>query len=238
VRFIGSGRVVGLKDRELSKAQVVLLTVADRAIAPVARDLAALSDNWSGSVVLHTCGSLPARVLEPLRRRGASIGSLHPFQTVPDPAVGARNLRGCFWAVEGDPAARQLVALWVQTLKGVTLRIRPSRKPLYHLAAFLVCPTTVTLMEYSLGLLERSGVPSRVARPMLAQFVAETARNFAQLGGSRALTGPAARGDWPTLRQHVQTLRRHAPQALPVYRTLVGAMLRLAGRRAPRGLAL
>ncbi len=231
VHFIGSGRAVRLNAPELTRARVLVLTTTDRALAPLARQLAALSDEWSGGVALHTCGALPAAVLAPLRRRGAVIGSLHPFQTIPTPAAGARNLVGCYWAVEGDRAARRVATQWVKALKGVAFRVRPGQKILYHLAAFLVCPTTVTLMDRSLRLLRRSGVPARIARPMLSQFVSETARSFAALGPHGALTGPAARGDWPTIRKHLRALRRKAPDLLPVYRALLDTMLRLAGRK-------
>jgi len=215
---------------------VVLITTADAAVGPMARRLVSLSKDWSGKVVLHTCGSLPANVLRPLRRRGAAIGSLHPFQTVPSPAAGVENLLKCFWALEGDPAARKVAARWVRDLEGVSFRISSSQKTLYHLAAFLVCPTTVTLMDRSLRLLRRSHVPPRMARLMLGKFVAETAGNFVRLGARRALTGPAVRGDWRTIRGHLRALRRVSPEVIPLYRELLRAMLRLAGRRLPSRL--
>ncbi len=236
VQFIGSGRPVGLSFREAIEVPVILLTVADAAIASVAERLANLRNDWRGTVVLHTCGSLPSTVLEPFRRRGAAIGSLHPFQTVPSPEAGVRNLKGSFWAVEGDLAARRVSSRWVRALGGVVFHVRPSRRTLYHLAAFLVCPTTVTLLDRALRLLGASGVPVKVARPMLRQFVTETARNFSELGPSCALTGPATRGDWVTIRKHLAALRDYSPDLIPVYKALVRDMLRLAGRRAPRGL--
>ncbi len=236
VRFIGSGHPVGLNSPEIAEAGAILLTVADSAVAPVAQRLASLRDDWSGKVALHTSGSQPAVLLQPLRRRGAAIGSLHPFQTIPSPAAGVRNLLGCYWAIEGDAPARKVAAGWVKALDGVRFLVRPSQKTPYHLAAFLVCPTVVTLMDRSLRLLRRSGVPVKIAAPMLAQFVTETARNFVELGARQALTGPAARGDWPTLRRHLRALRRVSPEVTPVYKALLRAMLRLIGRRPLPGL--
>lgn len=233
VRFIGQGTPIDLNDPRLAKAPVILLTTADAALAEVAEALASRYGDWRGKVALHTCGSLPATVLEPLQRRGAAIGSLHPFQTIPNPAAGVRNLKGCYWSIEGDAAARIVAARWVAALDGVAFPVRPSQKTLYHAAAFLVCPTVVTLMDRSVRLLKRAGVPASIARPMLGRFVAETAGNFAKLGGRRALTGPAVRGDWPTIERHLAALRRFSPEVVPVYRALLRAMLRLAGRRWP-----
>jgi predicted short-subunit dehydrogenase-like oxidoreductase (DUF2520 family) len=236
VQFIGSGQAVLLADPRWLDAAVILLTTADAALEPLARHLESRRGDWSGRVVLHTCGSLPAAVLEPLRRRGAAIGSLHPFQTIPNPAAGIRNLKGCFWGIEGDAVARKVATEWVKALGGVAFRIRASQKTLYHAAAFLVCPTLVTLMDRSVRLLRQAGVPARIVRVMLGRFVEETVRNFVRLGGRRALTGPAVRGDWPTIRRHLRALRRSSPDIIPLYLAHLRAMLRLTGRRPPEFL--
>jgi predicted short-subunit dehydrogenase-like oxidoreductase (DUF2520 family) len=237
VRFIGKGIPTGLADPKLQGASVLLITTSDSAIAEVARSLAKLgkgTDAWRGKVVLHTCGSLPSGVLLPLQLRGAAIGSLHPYQTVPSPEAGVRNLRGCYWALEGDRPAMRVARSWVKLLGGVAFSIRPEEKTLYHLSAFMVCPTLVTLMAQAAALLKQAGVPLKISRPMLRQFVTETASNFAEMGARRALTGPAVRGDWATIRRHVAALRRSAPEFVPVYHSLLQAMLRLAGS-APLG---
>lgn len=237
VRFIGMGIPTGLADSRLQTASVLLIATSDSAIATVARELAKPAkgtEAWRGKVVLHTCGSLPSAVLRPLKLCGAAIGSLHPYQTVPSPQAGVRNLPGSFWAIEGDPQALRVAREWVRRLDGVPFSIRPQQKTLYHLSAFLVCPTLVTLMAQAEGLLKQSGVPSRIARPMLRQFVVETAKNFVDLGAVRALTGPAVRGDWATIHRHLAALRRAAPEFEPVYQSLLQAMLRLAGAKPPK----
>jgi predicted short-subunit dehydrogenase-like oxidoreductase (DUF2520 family) len=236
VRFIGSGKAVGLDSPRLTEAGVLVLTVADSALKLLARDLARRRRDWSGKIVLHTCGSLPSAVLQPLHRRGAAIGSLHPFQTVPSPQAGVRNLPGGYWGIEGDAAARKLAFQWVKALRGIAFPLRASQKTLYHASAFLVSPTLVTLMDRSVYLLRRAGVPAGIARPMLGRFVSETITNFLKLGGRRALTGPAVRGDWSTIRRHLRALRRVAPDVLPAYGVLLRAMLRLGGRRLPPSL--
>ena len=251
VEFIGSGQPVRLSElsaRELAQVRIVLLTVADSAIADVAADLAARgkqgelgeSADWTAKIVLHTCGALPAAgrdsVLAPLKRLGASVGSIHPFQTVPSPRAGVRNLAGCFWAIEGDGSAWRVATRWVDLLHGTAFPVRPAQKALYHAAAFLACPTVVSLMDHSERLLLKAGVPAVIARPMLGQFVTETVRNFVELGGSRALTGPAVRGDWATINRHRAALSHAARDVLPLYEALLRSMLVLAGKEgaAPR----
>lgn len=230
VRFIGGGEALSLKDRRLADADIILMTTADAAIGPVAQRLARRRKDWLGRVVLHACGSLGASVLEPFRERGAAIGSLHPYQTIPSPAAGVRNLLGCYWAVEGDRQAVAVAQRWVKALGGKSFTLLPESKPLYHLSAFLVCPTVVTLMDCSERLLHQAGVPNKVIRPMLGRFVAETVRNFVESGGRKSLTGPAVRGDWATLQRHLAELQHYAPEVIPAYVELVDLMLHFAGR--------
>ncbi len=227
-RFIGDCKATNLDSARLWEAGAILITTSDAAVEPVARQIALGRDDWFGHVILHTCGSLPASVLEPFKQRGAAIGSLHPYQTIPGPKAGLRSLVGCYWALEGDRRAKTLARSWVKVLQGKAFELSPESKALYHLSAFLVCPTVVTLMDHSRRLLQQAGVPGGLARPMLGEFVSETARNFAELGAPRALTGPAVRGDWKTLEKHVADLRRFAPELVPAYRELVGLMLRLS----------
>ncbi|HEV2350049.1 MAG TPA: DUF2520 domain-containing protein [Terriglobia bacterium] len=233
IQFIGAGVAAGVNATELTEASVILLTTSDAAIAPVAKQVASMRKDWRGRVVLHTSGSVPASALLPFKRRGAAIGSLHPFQTIPNPAAGARNLRGCVWGIEGDPAARRIARRWVKALGGSTFQIRAGKKTIYHASAFMVCPTLLTLMNYSVRLLRQSGVSEKMARQMLARITAETASNVAQFGPRMALTGPAVRGDWVTIQKHVAGLRRVVPEVLPAYRELVRLMAALAGRSIP-----
>jgi predicted short-subunit dehydrogenase-like oxidoreductase (DUF2520 family) len=237
-RFVGTCKPITLSDPTLRSASVFLITTSDSAIAEVARRLSEqgpAKKAWRGKVVLHTCGSLPSEVLRPLKLRGAAIGSLHPYQTVPSPQAGVRSLRGCYWALEGDGEALRVARSWVKLLGGVPFLVRPEEKTLYHLSAFIVCPTLVTLMAQSATLLKKAGVPLKISRPMLCQFVTETARNFDKLGARRALTGPAVRGDWATIRRHLAALRDAAPEFEPVYQSLLKAMLRLTGVKTNGG---
>jgi predicted short-subunit dehydrogenase-like oxidoreductase (DUF2520 family) len=239
-RFIGAGQAVTLDSVELEDAAILLITTSDSALAEVALALAERRENWRGAIVLHTSGAWPAggkdSVLQPFRQRGASVASLHPLQTVPNAEAGVRNLIGCSWAIEGDLPGLRLARRWVRALRGTAFALQPDRKPAYHAAAVIACAGVVILMESSRRLLEHCGVAPKRARQMLEGFVAETAKNFATLGGPGALTGPAVRGDWATVRKHLAALEAEAPDLVPLYEELLNSMRRLSGRRPPRGV--
>ena len=241
VKFIGAGRAVALDSGELAQARVLLITTSDSALLPLARKLAGQGEHWKGSVVLHTSGAWPAggtgSVLEPFRRRGASAASLHPLQTVPSREAGVRNLTGCFWALEGDRAALRIARRWVRMLDGKAFVIHPDRKAAYHAAAVIACAGVVTLMETSKRLLQGCGVGRAQAGSALQAFVRETARNFAELGFPKALTGPAVRGDSPTIQRHLAALRAEMPEVVPLYRELTARMLALTKPARAKRLA-
>jgi predicted short-subunit dehydrogenase-like oxidoreductase (DUF2520 family) len=44
------------------------------------------------------------------------------------------------------------------------------------------------------------------------------------------LSGPAARGDWETMRRHLGALTEHHPEAVALYRVLTEAAMRLTGQ--------
>jgi predicted short-subunit dehydrogenase-like oxidoreductase (DUF2520 family) len=238
--FIGSGQAVTLDSSDFEGAGVLLITTSDSALAEVAQKLAKHRNDWRGVTVLHTSGAWPAggkdSVLQTFRQRGASAASLHPLQTVPSAKAGVRNLIGCFWAIEGDRTGVKLARRWVRALRGTPFILQSQRKPAYHTAAVIACAGVVTLMESSRRLLEQCGVAPKRARQMLEGFVAETANNFATLGARRALTGPAVRGDWTTVRKHLAALKKEAPNLVPLYEELLHAMLHLTGRRLPAGI--
>jgi predicted short-subunit dehydrogenase-like oxidoreductase (DUF2520 family) len=235
--FIGQGAAVLISDPKVREADIFLIATSDDAIASLKLPEPDSHSSRQRPILVHTAGSLPSAILHQVVKGPAAVASMHPYQTVPSPDAGLHSLRGCFWALEGDAAAVRLLRKWVKLLDGVAFQVPSNAKPLYHLSAFLSCPTIVTLMAESAKLLELAGVPERIARPMLSRFVAETARNFESLG-SRALTGPAVRGDMATTQRHLEVLRNIDPAFVQVYRSLHTAMLRLAGNKQSARLSV
>lgn len=216
--------------------EIVLLAAPDDALPELAAALArrpGARDAWRGKVVLHCSGLLPAAVLQPLRRRGAATGSLHPLMTFgarqPAPEPG-----GLVFAVEGQAAAvraaERLIAAW----GGTTLRLRAREKARYHLAAMWASPFVVADFAIAVAVLRRAGLRGRrlaVARRGLAALLAQTAANVGAAvrspGGNLAdaWTGPIARSDQKTVRRHLA--------AAGEWGELYRAMAQEARRRLP-----
>lgn len=197
----------------------VLLAVPDDALVPLARRLSRARSDWRGWYFLHTSGARDASALEPLRRRGAAVGSVHPMMTFPKgrPVPSPADV---VFSIEGDGGARRRAVELVWRWRGVPLHLAPKAKTAYHLAATLVGPGTVVELAVAERLLRRAGLRGATLRRALGglrMLLGATIKNLSQ-GAATAWTGPWARGDAETQKLHLRTLGR--PEERQLYRAL------------------
>lgn len=207
------------------KTSILILAVPDDVLHDVANQVARDGATPSPCVALHLSGALSTDVLTPLHTAGFTVGSLHPLQTVADPWSGTERLRGCAYAIAGEPGALTVARGIVAALEGRPLVIPPALRPLYHAAAVfasnyvLVAAATVARTLAEAGITEQDAVAA--ALPLMRG----TMGNLEQLGLGAALTGPVARGDVDTVRLH---LSRLSPRERRLYSALGLETVRLA----------
>lgn len=218
-RIVGAGAAATDIRRAAAGTGPVFLTVPDDAIEPVARRLARAGRDWTGRLVFHTSGLVPASALEPLRKNGALVAAFHPAQSFPDKSAGAHCFQGVFWALEGDGAAVRAGRGIVRRLGGRAIVISEADKPLYHAACSLASNAFISLEVAAAELLAALGIGENRAAALLAPLVQGTLQNVKKMGLKRALTGPIVRGDIDTVRKHLEALRSYPSQA-KLYRVL------------------
>jgi predicted short-subunit dehydrogenase-like oxidoreductase (DUF2520 family) len=223
-RLIGGGTATTDLRKAGATGALVLVTVPDGAVAAVAAGLARTGRRWPGRVVLHTSGILPARALEPLRKKGAAVASAHPAQAFPRKDLGAGHFKGVFWGLEGDEAAVGTALRMVRALRGRALLLAEEDKAVYHAACSLASNALVALERTASRLLAGTGIAEIWAAAVLWPLVQGTLQNVKSLGWDKALTGPISRGDEEAVRKHLEALRAH-PDILEVYRALGKAAL-------------
>jgi predicted short-subunit dehydrogenase-like oxidoreductase (DUF2520 family) len=210
---------------------LLLIAVPDDALPAVAAQLARRPQ---AQVALHTSGSLDASVLAPLRQARTSTGSLHPLKAFPQPLPDPAEARGVFFAVDGGPAARALGLRLAAAWDGVAAEVHPESRPLYHFAATLAAGGVTTLLAAAAEIAGGLGLPEEVTRGYLELARGSLAAAARTLDAGRplaeAITGPAARGDRETLRRHLDALRLHAPEKLPLAMFLLRETLRQTGK--------
>jgi len=215
------GRWTALRNAHLH-ADVVWLSVPDRAIATVAAELARRTD-WKGKTVLHSSGALSSDELSAFRRRGAAVASLHPLMTF----VGGSqpSLAGVPFAVEGDAAAIRVARRLVRDLKGKTFKIAKKNKPAYHAWGAFTSPLLLAALVTAEEVAELAGIARATARKRMLPIVRQTIANYGALGPAGAFSGPIIRGDADIVSRHLKALRQSSG-ARDVYLALARAALR------------
>jgi predicted short-subunit dehydrogenase-like oxidoreductase (DUF2520 family) len=210
--------VVTAFDPEVDRAvDFILLTVPDAAIAEVAASIPP-----SDAVVAHVSGACDLDVLAPHAR----VGSIHPLMSLPDPDSGSRRLLDhCTFAVDGD----RLMARLVDDLGGRAIVVPGPKRALYHATAAIASNHLTALCAQVESLAAEVGVPVDAYWTLMST----TLDNIAEVGPSAALTGPAARGDWDTIRTHLAALPTDDDRSL--YLALCERAARLAGRSVDSG---
>jgi predicted short-subunit dehydrogenase-like oxidoreductase (DUF2520 family) len=174
----------------------------------------------AGPLVGHCSGATGLDVLAP-----HEAFSLHPLMTVT--AQGA-DFAGAGAAIAGDTArALALATELAHTLGMHPVEIAEADRPTYHAAASIASNFLVTLEAAA----ERVGAGAGLERDLLVPLVRATVENWARLGPERALTGPVARGDEPTVTRQRAAVEEVAAELLPLFDALVEATRALAAAR-------
>jgi predicted short-subunit dehydrogenase-like oxidoreductase (DUF2520 family) len=227
--FVGGGARAATYAEIPHHAARILIAVPDDAIGDVARVLAGAG--MHRGTALHTSGARGPEALAPLAAAGVACGTLHPLQTVANPAEGVRGLPGVAFAVDGAPEAAAWAEHLVAVLGGVSLHIPAASRPLYHAAAVMASNYVTTLMRTAVMLMKEAGVEDGSARRALEPLALTSVENALQFGPAAALTGPIARGDVDTVSGHLVAMAEAPPGVERLYRALGPATLEIARER-------
>lgn len=189
---------------------VVIIATPDAAIAGVSQ---AMTPN-PNCVVLHLSGAQTLATLAQHPRRG----SIHPLLPLPNAEIGAQRLQElATFAVSGDPVARGLA----EAFGGRVVEVNDADRATYHAAACVAANHVVGL----LGQVERLANSIGLDLACFMDLTRAAMDDAATLGPQRALTGPAARGDWTTLERHLMAIPE---EERPAYDAGVSLALQLA----------
>lgn len=217
-RQTGSRAVPGAEE---VKARVLWICVPD---SEIARAASSLAERFYGErrIVLHSSGALGSEALEPLRRKGTAVASVHPLMTF----VGRSrpSLVGVSFAIEGDPAAVRAARGIVRDLGGEPYGIKQKEKNAYHAWGTFASPLLTALLATTEEVAALAGVSKKAARQRMLPILLQTVRNYGKLGAAAGFSGPIVRGDVETVQRHLEVLRK-APLPRQVYVALARAAL-------------
>lgn len=194
------------------EAGCVIISVPDDAVEKICRDLADAGVIEAGTFVIHTAGSLGTGPLAEAAARGARTIAMHPLQSIPNPQAGIERLPGSWFGITCTDDLRPWAEALVADLGGRPLWVREEDRPAYHLAAVMASNFLVTLAE----MVDRTAGSMEPYLPLMKA----TLTNVEQLGPRDALTGPIARGDLGTIRNHLGALIERTVDIGEFYRAL------------------
>jgi predicted short-subunit dehydrogenase-like oxidoreductase (DUF2520 family) len=210
-------------DRPLPPCDLAVISVSDGAIADVAGRLAA---NWDPSTpAIHVSGFSSVENLAALAQKGASVGSFHPLQTLPDPERGAAALAGAWVAITADDRLRPMLEEYATSLGMHPFPLADESKARYHAAAAAGANYVVEALAVAIDLLAAAGVSAAVMQPLTRRVV----ENVFETGAEASLTGPIARGDLATVAGQQAAADSVSPELGRQFRLLAQATALRAG---------
>ncbi|MCP9292654.1 Rossmann-like and DUF2520 domain-containing protein [Gracilimonas sediminicola] len=217
----------GLPNNENKLGELTFLTVSDDAIDSVATQLSERCTDLEDKSVVHCSGVHASKILSPFSKKGASIASFHPMKAITPKTSSFENT---WFDVEGDGAAIRWLEDLADSLNAHVFEVEPKAKPLLHASAVVASNYLVVLAELVTKISALGGVPEDTALKAITPLMENTLRNVKELGVTEALTGPIARGDLKTVKQHVESLK-NAPELLSLYKTLGIEAVKIAVRK-------
>ena len=213
----------------LAQADLVVLTVADDAIAAVAHSLAHVPATRAHQACVHCSGALALEPLAPLAAAGWHTGAWHPLQSFATRTTPLTT--GITWGITAAEPLRSTLHELSLSLGGVPRDVAEAAKTRYHAAAVLACNYAITLAAQAVELLGSCGFDHDTALAALLPLLKGNLQLLDRAGLPTALTGPLARGDKGTVARHLAELEAHAPQIAALYRACGVATLPLLHER-------
>ena len=211
-------------DREIRGAAGVL---SDHLVARALLQQNIVQQKVNARFALHSSGALSSRELDPLRKAGAAVASVHPLMTF---VAGAHpsehpSMTGVPFAIEGDDEATRVARRIVRALGGESFSLPAARKAAYHAWATMTSPLLLAFLVTLEEAARAAGLTRQDARHKSLPIIRQTLANYSRVGPAHSFSGPLVRGDAETVAKHLAVLKQH-PGAREVYVALARAAMR------------
>jgi predicted short-subunit dehydrogenase-like oxidoreductase (DUF2520 family) len=204
-------------EETVADRDLILLAIPDDVLAEVVSGLAATNAVSPGTFVLHLSGRYGIDILRPLTEQGCLPLALHPVMTFTGTSIDLNRLSACPFGVTTHQTLRPVAETLVMEMGGDPVWVPEASRSLYHAALTFGANNLMTLVNQTSELLESAGIsnPELLVAPLLSASLDNALRN-----GDSALTGPIARGDAQTVREHLRVLANFDPAVTQAYRSL------------------
>lgn len=177
-------------------------------------------------LICHFSGSLSSLVFSGIEAAGAIGCSIHPMFAFSDKFESYKQFHTACLTMEGQEKAVQTMKALFKMLGHRVLTVKAEDKMRYHAAAALASNYMVGLFQTSLELLEACGFSEEDSRFLLEPLVRNNVNAMLEKGTKEALTGPVERGDFQTVKKHLEVLKGTDTET--VYRSIGKELVKIA----------
>jgi len=210
-KILGSKAAGVIFTRENSKAvslaNCILICTPDDVINSVCSEIFKdKSKDFKNYYAIHFSGSKSLEVLNSARAAGAEIASIHPLKSFASIEEAIKSLPGTVFGITYSSAeSKKMAEFLVKSLGGEIIEVENNKKTLYHAAACVASNYLVTLINYAVLIHKKIGIKPEDSLKGLMGLVEGTVSNIKKMGTEKSLTGPIARGDVGTIKEHVKS---------------------------------
>lgn len=190
-----------------TKPDVVFLSIPDHQIEIVTSQIVTKREYLKGALIVHFSGAHSITELQHVREAGMKTASIHLMQSFPNKKV--ISLKNTYAAIEAnDEEIAEDVMRFAKLLELHPFRIDPHQKVFYHLAGVFASNFMIANM-FSAEKVFNASVANEVIFIDVAQTITKkTVDNIFEYGIQGALSGPVKRGDYPTIKHHITSIRK------------------------------
>ncbi|MBP5547490.1 MAG: DUF2520 domain-containing protein [Bacteroidales bacterium] len=184
-------------------ADIYIIAVADDAIFDLALDL-----KFREALVIHTAGSVPLKVLQPISRRHGVLWSPQTF--IRNVAMDYSTLPFCIEA--STPEAEEQLQQLVETVSSHIYKVDSIQRQWLHIAAVITNNFGNAINAIAQDILKEHEIPFEILHPLITM----TADKIKQGGLWQQQTGPARRQDQKTIDNQRRMIADY-PKLLELY---------------------
>ncbi len=200
---------------------LVLVAVSD----PSVLDVAATAESWTATANAqwaHTSGSLGCLTLP----SGRTVGVCHPAFAFPAPDLPLYRLQKAAFLVDGTADQRKAFVHLVHHWGGTAVDGPGADRLLYHAGCVTASNFLALIGSQAAQLFAAAKVPAAGREELLLSLMESVLEHARANGFTAAMTGPAARGDAPTLIAEATRIAQEVPEAFNLF--VEGNMVLLA----------
>jgi len=202
--------------QRLESMDVLSLCVQDEYLPEIVDELCQI--RLREKLVVFHSGPIPLTVLDLLVDRGACVGKLHPLmafsrkcrETIP---------KGTHFALSGSDPILKVLRRWVESWSGISHCLSAEQWLPYHLAAVLAANFLPLMIRSGVAHLAPMTQNSKEALDWLKPLINSAVFHALDAKNPKPYSGPAVRGDWAVIEDHLKFLESHDPQLALVYRS-------------------